>query len=61
MVKKEVVHKPVIETVINTSAIAVSAMGVLQLQQGKYIGFLMIVFAAGIEFFKYWGRKNNFW
>ena len=61
MTTKKVIHKPIIETIINTSAIALSAMGVLQLQQGNYMGFVMIVFAAGIEFFKYWGRKNDFW
>ena len=61
MTTKKVIHKPIIETIINTSAIALSAMGVLQLQQGNYMGFVVIVFAAGIEFFKYWGRKNDFW
>ena len=61
MTNKQPVHKPVIETIINTAAIAISAMGVVSLQQGNYMGFVMILFAAGIEFFKYWGRKKDFW
>ena len=59
--KEEIQHKPLIETIINTSAIAISTMGVIDIQKGNYTGFAFIVFAAGIEFFKYWGRKNNYW
>ncbi len=59
--KEEIKHKPLIETLINTAAIAVSGMGVMNLRDGNYIGFAMIVFGAGLEFFKYWGRKNNYW
>ena len=59
MVKKD--HKPVIETLINTAAIAISAVGVTRIQAGGYFGFLCVLFAAALEFFKYWGRKNNYW
>jgi len=61
MTTKQPVHKPVIETIINTAAIAISGMGVINLQQGKYIGFAFIVFAAALEFFKYCGRKQDYW
>ncbi len=54
--------KPIIETIINTAAIAVSATGVVKINSGSYfIGMGLIVFAAGIEFAKYWARKNDFW
>jgi len=61
MTKKTNNHKPIIETIINTSAIALSTLGVTRVQQGDYKGLLLIVFAAGLEFFKYWGRKLEFW
>tara|TARA_Y100000310_G_C20532080_1_gene738993 strand:- start:397 stop:588 length:192 start_codon:yes stop_codon:yes gene_type:complete len=54
-------HKPVIETVVNTSAIALSTLGVIQVQKGELLGLILIVFAAGLEFFKYWGRKACYW
>lgn len=60
MTKKQE-HKPIIETIINTAAIAMSTFGVIQVQSGDYLGLCLIVFAGGIEFFKYWGRKNNYW
>ena len=54
-------HKPVIETVVNTSAIALSTLGVIQVQKGELLGLILIVFAAGLEFFKYWRRKACYW
>lgn len=54
-------HKPVIETIINTAAIATSTLGVMEVQKGSWFGFVCILFAAGLEFFKYWGRKNTYW
>ena len=54
-------HKPVIETLINTAAIALSALGITQVQRGDYLGLCLIVFAAGLEWFKYWGRKEEYW
>jgi len=53
--------KPVIETVVNTAAIALSAAGVQQAITGAYWGLILIVFAAGLEYFKYWGRKKKYW
>ena len=58
---KNKTDKPVIETIINTAAIALSALGVVQVQGGNYLGLVLVVFAAGLEFFKYWGRKKNYW
>jgi hypothetical protein len=54
-------HKPIIETIINTAAISISGFGVFLIQQQKYFGFLCVLFAAGIEYFKYWGRNKNLW
>ena len=61
MKKQSIEHKPVIETIVNTAAIALSALGVVQVQSGDYLGLVLILFAAGLEFFKYWGRKTCFW
>ena len=54
-------HKPTIDTILNTAAIALSAYGVVQVQGGDLRGLVLVVFAAGLEFFKYWGRKNKYW
>ena len=53
--------KPMIEALINTIAIAFTAYGVTQVTTGELLGYVAIAFAVGLEFFKYWGRKNNFW
>jgi len=55
------INKPVMETMINSVALAMTALGVVQVTDGKYIGFLVILFGVGLEFFKYWGRKKEFW
>ncbi len=54
-------HKPVMDVILNTAAIAISAFGVLQVQSGQYKGLLLVAFAAALEFLKYWGRKNKYW
>ena len=54
-------HKPIIETIINTTALTLTATGTQWILNNKYIGFALILFGAGLEFFKYWGRKNNYW
>ena len=54
-------HKPIIETIINTAALALTAAGTQTAISGNYKGCLLILFGAGLEFFKYWGRKNNYW
>lgn len=57
----ETTHKPVIETIINTAAIALSALGIANVQKGDYLGLCLITFAALLEFFKYWGRSKELW
>ena len=56
-------HKPIIETIINTSALAISAAGVSLIIQDIcwWKGMLFILFAAGIEYFKYLGRLKKLW
>jgi len=54
-------NKPIIETLLNTTAIALTGSGVPMCIAGKWLGFVLIVFGAGLEFFKYWGRKHNYW
>ena len=53
--------KPVIETLINTAAIALTSYGVLQATTGNYTGYLAIVVAVGLEMLKYWGRSKDLW
>lgn len=54
-------NRPVIETIINTVALALTAFGVQQITSGELIGYLAVCFGMGLEFLKYWGRKNNYW
>lgn len=54
-------HKPIISTLINTSAIAIAVVGVTTVQGGSYKGMVLVAFAAGLEWFKYWGVKKNYW
>lgn len=54
-------NKPVIETLINTVALAITAFGVNCILQKDYYGFLVILFAAGLEWFKYFGRHKELW
>ena len=55
------INKPMIETLINTAAIALTSFGVLQITLGDFKGYIAIVAAVGLEFFKYWGRKKEYW
>jgi len=65
MAKKD--HKPTIETIINTSALTLTSFGVVLITQNidgwdnLCKGLILIFFGAVLEFFKYWGRKNNYW
>ena len=58
---KKYEHKPIIETIINTSALALTATGTNLLMTKDVFGCLLIAMGAGLEFFKYWGRKNKYW
>lgn len=60
-------HKPVIETLINTAAIALTTSGVafVILENDGFIlfgkGVFMILLGAALEYFKYYGRQKNLW
>jgi len=58
-IKKD--HKPIIETLINTTALTMTSLGTIALTNGLYKGYLLIIFGMALEFYKYWGRKNNYW
>ena len=51
--------KPVIETIINTCALALTASGTNMVIGKDWFGFALIIFGAGLEFYKYWGRKAD--
>lgn len=54
--------KEIIETIINTAALALTAAGTnYAILEKNYYGFILIGFGAGLEFFKYWGRKRKYW
>lgn len=53
--------KPTIEAIINTTAIALTTLGVQQITTLNYIGFGVIVFGMALEYFKYWGRSKKLW
>jgi len=54
-------NKPIIETMINTTALAITAFGTNLVIQKDYYGFICILFGAGLEFYKYWGRNQKLW
>ena len=59
MTKKD--HKPIIETMINTCALALTASGTTFLMNNDWWGYCLISFGAGLEYFKYWGRNKKLW
>jgi hypothetical protein len=60
-------HKPIIETLINTAALAMTSTGVIFMTNATssnnlFIrGVFMIVLGAFLEFFKYKGRDKKLW
>ena len=54
-------NKPVIETIVNTAAIALTGSGTAATIAGNYAGLILIGVGMGLEFFKYWGRKKKYW
>lgn len=54
-------NKPVIESIINTVAIAFTSYGVLQVTTGHMAGYLPIMFGVGLEMLKYYGRNKEYW
>ncbi len=57
MTKKQE-NKPVIEAMINTVALALTSAGMYMLFDKDMFGFMLVLFAVGIEWFKYWGRRT---
>ena len=54
-------NKPIIEAIINTSALTLTSFGVLQITTGNLTGYFAIMFGITIEYFKYWGRQKKLW
>ena len=56
-------NKEIVETIINTSALALTSYGVLQLTtDGNFLKGLVLLFVGmGLEFAKYYGRKKKLW
>ena len=54
-------HKPIIETIINTSALALTAWGVQQITMSNLVGYLALFTGMVLEFLKYYGRKHKYW
>lgn len=58
---KKGTHRPTIETIVNTAALALTAFGTNLILTKDYYGFIVIIFGMSLEFFKYWGRSKNLW
>lgn len=60
-------NKPVIETIINTCALALTSFGVLTATSNGGTwetltkGMVLVLFGAGLEFLKYYGRNKQLW
>ena len=54
-------NKPIIETLVNTAALALTTFGVAEIMKQNYYGFLCLSFGMGLEFFKYMGRQHKLW
>jgi len=54
-------NQPIIETIINSVALALTSLGVVQITNDNYLGLVCISFGIGLEFAKYWGRKKKLW
>jgi len=53
--------KPIIATMINTTALALTSYGVLVVTQGNFKGYVAISSGFILEFIKYWGMKKLLW
>jgi len=54
-------NKPIIATMINTTALAMTSYGVLDITQGRYKGYLALIAGFTLEWFKYLGMKKKLW
>ena len=54
-------HKPIIETIINSVALALTAFGVVRITSGHYDGYVSVLFGVALEYLKYVGRQRELW
>ena len=54
-------QKPIISTMINTTALALTSYGVLDITQGGFKGYLSVFMGFMLELFKYSGMKYKLW
>ena len=60
-------HKPIVETIMNTSALALTSFGVLTITSGELgwtklcMGLILVGFGGLLEFCKYYGRREALW
>jgi hypothetical protein len=58
---KKMSNKPIIETLVNTAALALTTFGVAEIVKMNYYGFICLSFGMGLEYFKYQGRHKKLW
>lgn len=59
---KEDKNKPIIATMINSIALALTSYGVLQVTgSNNYYGYISIIFGVALEYCKYLGMKKKLW
>lgn len=54
-------NSPIIETIINTTALALTAYGVQAITSDNWRGYIAMCAGILLEFIKYYGRKTKFW
>lgn len=54
-------QKPMIETLINTTALSCTSMGMIKINSGDWSGYVLISFGMVLEFMKYYARKIKLW
>lgn len=54
-------HRATIETLTNTIALALTAVGVNLIIAKDYYGFVIIGFGMLLEYIKYYGRYKGLW
>lgn len=54
-------QKPLIASIINTAALALTASGTQLFIMEQWHGLYLILTALAIETFKYWGMKQKLW
>ena len=54
-------NRPIIETMINTTAILLTVAGGNMAINRDYWGIILILLGFGLEWFKYWGRSKKLW